>query len=276
MKDINKIFKRDFENMMYKKQYMTINSRRGYPFTLQEVPIPIKIGKSLEEVENEVYIRGLTEPYFDKLNETEAVILDDSEFKKYFYNEDGSLYRSKIDGKLKYDIIKLKPGFVGIKSPVNIELKPEIEIMGKLRPYTPSSGFHFINYEKVGNEKRYIYIVPRENLHKMNYCALVLSFTKINRYYGYKLAFTNGYYIYLLVVPLRNAKRNSNAHIIGIKPDVDFTNEINTLLEFWVANGYTFHPYLTDLGYDTDKQKHVNIGTEKIEGNVSKFVKLKG
>ena len=49
MKDINKIFKRDFENMMYKKQYMTINSRRGYPFTLQEVPIPIKIGKVLKK-----------------------------------------------------------------------------------------------------------------------------------------------------------------------------------------------------------------------------------
>lgn len=276
MKDINKIFEKDFKNMMGMKQYMTLNGRRGHPFNLQEVPIPIKVGKSEEEVENEVYITGLTEPFFDKLNDTEAKIVEGSDFKKPFYNADGTLYRSKINGEVKYDEIKVKPGFVAIKSPVNIDLKSEIEVRGKLRPHNPSSGFYFVNSEKEGNEKWYIYIIPRENLHKMNYSALVLSYTKINRYYGYKLAFTNGYFVYLFVVPFSNAKRNDNIHVIGVKSDVDFTKELNYLLEYWVANGNTFHPYLTDMGYDTNKQKHINLGTEKIEGNISKFRKFRG
>ena len=277
MKDINKVFEKDFKKMMSLKQYMTINRRKGLPFSVQEIPTPEGYNIDPDLKLKEVAVKGLTEPFFDKLNGTKLTQLDKTTFQKPYYNSDGTVYER--NGEKKYRDIDVKSGFIAVESPTNIGLKSEIEFRGKMRPHKPTVGFEYINYRVVNGKKLYTYIIPKENIVKLNFCALVLSATLVDRYFGYKIAFTNGYFLNLLVIPYSNAKKNNNIKVLAIKNSVDFKEEIEKLTTYWVTKGIIFHPYLTevdvsDYGFSAGKK---NIGMQVIEGNKSKdsFVRIK-
>lgn len=293
------VFKKEFEKMLEdRKCYLGMY----YRFNLYDIPLPsfpnlikdvlINTDNNKEEldVKQRTYIvKGLDEPYFKKLNDTEVKIVNKDKVMKRIADADGKFIVKNDD--YVYKTIDVPKGFKAIHSNIPIGIQRKIVVKGVEKLYNPTYGFHYVDYFESPTERRYVYIIPEENLVPADMGMLIMtveSSTHRDYYKGYKVALTNGYSIKLFVeswnkrnnsantVPIDKIGRklvNNTYRIIGAKVSMDFEQEIEQLFAFWTARSIMFDRKLTSLQYAIEIKKVLNnnIGVIELETKINEF-----
>lgn len=248
----DKLFMQEFRQMMSDRYNMYCTDSR---FDVTKIFVP-DIPTLKTNIVNGVLIKGVQEPYFEKLNKTVANIEKRRAWSKREYDQYGNI--RYVDGNPVTRDIAIPMGSVVISSKTQISL-PNSKVIGATkRKYLPSVGFLYIDYVIKDGQKLFYYAVPKCYVYKLNLCALVLTKNMHKRAYrGYKIALQNGSYVYLYVIPFTN--RGLNYRVLGLKASPNFNDEINAIVRCWQLNGTSFN-------YDLCKVENNNLGYSYIDG----------
>lgn len=256
----DKLFCQEFRQMMVDRNSLIGNDPR---FHLVELPMPVLRGMVSAEAGNSLAkVVGVKEKYFSSLNDCIVTVLKRSTYKKRQIDSNGSFLKDR-DDNLVYTQVPVTHGSVAILSNKCIRLRNRVVENGVTKRYVPSTGFKYIDYMDLpeGRGRRYIYIIPKEYVYRLNTCALVLSQSSLRNYYkGYRLALQNGGYVYLYVVP-SSKLRQASYRVLGIKLSPDFSVEIKSILNLWQSLGVIFDLNTTVVGVS-------NLGISALEGTL--------
>lgn len=213
---------------------------------IENIPVPklptykgLKYGKPYK-------VKGITEEYFNKLNDTEVFLMGKTTLKKRKALSNGE-FVVYTNGDYSYEEVSVSEGFIAVHSNKPIGLKNEIVEKGVSKKYKPSAGYKYVDYFEENGERRYIYIIPKSTVYPMNLLSLIVTFNKHSKYYkGTKVAMQRGKYIYVYVIPYEE-REDSVYKIVCVKPSIDFTEEYNQLLNYWAMLGEIFDPSITGL-----------------------------
>lgn len=231
MKTLEEIFYAEFQQMMYKRRAITGN------FGLYDIEVPVfSEGISTRDI---VYINGITEQYYDILNGSEAMLWSHGKLSRREFDSKGEFIKDK-NGNYKVKEVVLPRDCVAVLSkwqigvPTKFKSKEEFDYVDYVQRKKPNGEI----------EVRYVYIIPREYCYKMNQTALVISYTKLRSYYsGMSVALTNGYYLYLYVVPYKPTSNRAHGYrVLCTKTSIDYKDEIDACSKFWNEKGMLF-PY---------------------------------
>ena len=254
MKTADQVFAKEFKDMMNGRRSMT-----GY-FNITEIPVPslpsllTNLGKG-----DVCLVKGIKEPFFDKLNNVEVQLVTTPALMKRQVLSDGSF---RIDRNGDYVLIQVpvKQGFIAVHSSKSIGLKNKVAVNGVEKNHTPTEGFRYVDFFELNGERRYIYIIPKENVYPLSLCALIITpNTHRNFYKGCKLALQNGHYVYLYVIPYKAGRETRGYRVLGVKPSINFDIEVKKLLEHWMRLGVIFDLNLTALDYQVGGESNVGI-----------------
>lgn len=227
MATLEEIFVREFNQMMLQRRANT-----GF-LSLYDVDVPDIFGEISKR--DKVYVTGIQTEYYDKLNESEAMVWSHGKLSRRKYDYRGEYI--KKDGQYVLEEVTTPQEGVAIISDIQIavpnKFKDKIcEYVDVIHRKTPQ-----------GMEVKYVYIVPRENCYKLNQTALVLSFTKLRKYYyGSSVALQNGYILYMYIIPYKatsNVEKNYRVLQTGTSLE-DYEGLTQKLLGYWRSKGYLF------------------------------------
>lgn len=224
------MFCKEFTKMMNMRKAMTPS------FDLQQLDVsPKSVGEVINN--DKVYIKGIEEEYFSNLNDTEAIVWSGGKLKRRKYDYQRNYIRDKNGNYVTEDVV-IPHDSIAIVSDKRIGVKTDFK-----------SKENFINVEMIQSKEdpsivRYIYIVPRKYCYKLNQTALILSLNKMRSYYqGVSLAMTNGYTIFVYIIPYKPTRNVYKPYrILCTKTDIDYSVELQALQEYWLKRGYIFNP----------------------------------
>lgn len=252
----DEIFIKQFKNMM------NIRSSLFPPFKLSDLPLGDDMFSGTPK-RSLAIIRGIDEPFFSRLNNWTVELVGRSTLSKRLALSDGS-FRKDDKGNYVVTPVPVPNISVAVISSLSIGLLRKYE---DGRIHNVSDGFKYVDYFVSDGNKKYIYIIPRSNVYKLNLSALVVSLTHRRSFYkGCKLALQNGRYVYLYVVPFKYRSYGEEV-VVGVKPSINFEKEVSTLLSYWLSIGVTFDLSLTKL--DDTLNGVNNVGILDIEGTLS-------
>ena len=268
------VFAKEFSNMMNERK--SVNTG----FSINDIPCP-KLG--LITADDYVaggklaHVKGITEPFFSDLNNTNVEVVKGRTFKKrmsYFDENGKTQFRKEKDGQGMTTDINVDKGFVAVYSSVNIHLPNKIEVNGQKKNYNPTKGYRFVDFIDTDKGRKYLYLIPMQYVYPMELCGLVISLNKHRAYYkGCKVALTNGHYVYIYSIPYKY-RENTGYYLIGAKTSPDFDKEMNKLLDYWMENSILFDLNMTAL--DSQFKGNINLGIVDIPGTCmpSDYVKF--
>lgn len=237
MKNLSEIFYNEFKSMMkYRKA--------GSNITINTLPIPESIKPNVVE-KKIVLLRGIREEYYSRLNFTGkrhelCTLIGKHKISKKKYMPDGKVRLDAYNQIMREDVVVPRE-CVAIISSIMIGVK---------NSYNPKEKFSYVDYSDNGVSKRYIYIVPREYVHLVNLCALVLSQNKMRSYYTcIEVCLTDGSIVYLSVIPFKPSTTATNRpyRVLRVEPTANFDKYIESILVFWELSGIMFDRSLTAL-----------------------------
>lgn len=256
MKTNDMVFAKEFREMMYGRRSMTSG------FKVTDLPLP-----ALDTLHRGVpkrklaLIKGIPEPFFDRLNGSEVELVGRTTLKKRQVLSDGT-FRKDENGNYVTEPVTVSQDCVAVLSPISIGLRRYVDG----REHKVSKGYKYVDYVDLPSGRRYIYIVPRAYVYRLNLCALILTPNRRRVFFkGCKLALQNGHYIYLYVIPY-TYRENMDAVVVGVKSIPDFDKEVMTILTYWTQVGVIFPLRLTAL--EGNVRGLVNLGIEDLEGTV--------
>lgn len=229
-------------------------------------------------------VQGLNVPYYSALNGQIVEVLRDRTKTYRRALNDGS-WQKGTDGKVKLFDYHVDAASYIIRTAVNIR-KPnyvlnedgsvKVDSTGNKVRYVDPKGLAFIDYEDVEGRRYFYYSVPKTCLYKANMTALALSNNPhmANCYYGYKIAFVNGVYYYLIVMNYRRNQNDNTTRVLGISNKVDYTAEIRETLSAWQGVGkykgqkpFMFDSRITEVPYSNGKISN-NVGLMYFRGKL--------
>lgn len=222
------------EEIFYKEFNLMMNQLRGYNGykDLSEVPLPpdVKFNGALRKERVEIY--GITDQYYGKLNNSEAMLWDKGALNRRTFNHNGEFIKNK-NGDYILEDVPVHHGCTAIVSDIQI---------GVPNRYSNNEGFDYVDYIEKDGVCKYIYIVPKKYLYKIQLTALVLSWNKLHSYYtGEQVSLTNGHYLYIYVVPYKKTVSN-RVRVLSCKASDDYNDEVRAMQNYWVQNGIMFNP----------------------------------
>lgn len=258
------VFSREFSDMMNERKAQNTG------FSIKDIPCPdlglitaddYVVGGKL------AFVKGIDEPFFSDLNNTNVEIVKGRSFKKrmsYFDENGKTQFRKEKDGQGMTTDIQLDTGFVAVYSSINIHLPNKVEVNGEKRNYNATKGYKFVDFVDTDKGRRYLYMIPMQYVYPMELCGLVISLNKHRAYYkGCKVALTNGHYVYVYSIPYKY-RENSGYYLIGAKPNPNFDKEMNQLLDYWMKHNILFDLNMTAL--DSQFKGNINLGIVDIPG----------
>lgn len=261
MKSAEQIFVQEFKQMQ-------AQLRASNPmFDMYSLEIP---KESLGNIvtRDMVYIKGIPEEYYDKLNNTEAMIWSHGklcrrtfDYKGEYIKDDNGNYVTK-DVTLPHECIAVI-STVKIGVPVKFKPKQAFDFVDCITRTLPDGT----------KETCYVYIVPRKYCYKLNQTALVMSMNKLRTYYsGACFALRNGYSLYLYVVPYRpTTNRAKSYRVLATKTDIDYSTEIGYLMNYWLSKGVLYPPQMCEL-YEGLEGKN-SVAVEEFASSIEEYVR---
>lgn len=263
------IFNREFKDMM--------NSRKAHitGFALSTIPLPDF--KSVTPSNSTFYtgaktrkvalVKGVTEPFFERLNNTEVELVGRAKLYKRQVLSDGS-FRKDNNNKYVADEVTVPHTSVAVLSPISIGLKRfKEDSRGSQIEHRPSEGYKYVDYVETKEGRKYIYIVPKQLVFRLTLVALMLTHHRHrNFYHGTKIALQNGHYIYLYTAPY-TYRENTGAYILGLKASTNFDTEVKQLLDFWQKTKVMFPIQDTQLKEQINGL--TNLGFQEMEGTLT-------
>lgn len=242
---------RTLDEIFYSEFNKSMNIRRAScQFRLADLPIPSKFNGYIP-TKTVVIVRGVKEEYYKKLNygaeyKCCATLTGHVKLKKRRYLKDNTVIKDER-GNVLYDEVTVQQDCVGLVSPIMI---------GVPRAYEPKESFKYVDMVRNGSDStiqkstKYIYIVPRKYVYRVNLCAFVISLNRLrNSYTTLSIVLTNGHTVYLQVVPYKPTEEFNDKpyRIISVKPSANFDKEIMYLMSEWQNCGIMFRRELTAL-----------------------------
>ena len=174
----DKLFMQEFRQMMIDRYNMYGTDPR---FLINNLPLPHI--PSLKAGVNGAFIKGIREPYFDKLNKSVVTIEKRQAWSKKVYDQYGKVLCT--NGKITVKECPIPQGSIVVSSTVNIQL-PNTKCIGVTKQkYVPSDGFLYVDFEEKNGARLYYYAVPKQFVYKLNLCALILTKNSYRRHTGY-------------------------------------------------------------------------------------------
>lgn len=233
MASLDEIFFKEFQAMMYQRKGATGQ------VNLNEIPLPPGSEKHLfVETRDKVKIVGIQEEYFSKLHGTEALLWGRKQLRRRKFDYKGEFMRDK-EGKYILQDVDCPTDCVGVISPISIGV-----------PNTFKSKEQSCYVDMVSRKNsdgsmshRFVYIIPKKYCYKVKQTALVLSWNKLRRFYqGIGLSMQNGSVLYMYVIPYNPNSAVHNYRVLHCKTDIDYTQEITVIKNFWISNKIIFNP----------------------------------
>lgn len=265
MQNSDYVFYREFVEMM--------NGRRAcmqQGFKYVDLPLP-ELSTMINGApkRRQVFISNkennkITERFYEALNGTQAELVGKTTLLKRQFLSDGS-FRKDANGNYVYSQIPVKHECVAILSPVNIGLKRfEFDKKGRKKDIKIDELYRYVDFvEGKDKKRRYIYIIPKKHVYNLNMTALIITPNKHRNFYkGSKIALQNGNYIYLYIIPYKYSN-NLSYRVLGVKPSVNFDNEVKQILTSWMGMGVMFNLNTTML--NNPVKGIANLGMQDLE-----------
>lgn len=231
---LDEMFAKEFKNML--------SQRKAYSGVvgLYDLQLPKELDNRKIETHNKVLIHGVSDEYYSKLNDTEAVLMSRPDLKRRKFDYKGEFIRDKKTDEFITEEVDVPRNCVAIVSS---------EKIGVPLKYKPKEDMIFVDViEKDANDIRYIYIIPKKYCYKLNQTALVISHNKMRVYYnGMGLALQNGNVIYLYTIPYKPSNSERSYRVICTKTGLDYSAELNSIRDFWLKNGVLFDYQMCSL-----------------------------
>lgn len=259
------VFYREFVDMM--------NGRRAclqQGFRYIDLPLPnLSTMISGAPKRKQVWISNkedskIEEQFFSALNGTQAELVGKTTLLKRQFLSNGD-FRKDAKGNFVFTQIPVKHECVAILSPVNIKLKRfEIDEKGKKKDIKVDELYRYVDYvEAKDGTRKYIYIIPKKHVYRLNMTALVITPNKHKNFYkGCKIALQNGNYIYMFLIPYKYSE-NLSYRVLGVKPSVNFDVEVQCILQTWMKMGVMFNLNMTVL--NNPVKGIANLGFQELE-----------
>ena len=258
MPSLDEIFYKEFNQMM--SQLKGIN---GY-LDLSDIPLPPQASnKFFIEKHNKVYIHGIEDEYYGKLNNTEAMLWGSSALRRRKYDYKGEFIRDK-NGNYKIEDVPCPHDCVGVVSDKSI---------GVPAKYKCKNGSQDVDMLTKGKAAKFVYIIPRRNCYKLNQTALVLSWNKLRVYHsGVSLALTNGHLLYVYIIPYKPTSVVRSYRVLHCKTSDNYSEELTMLRDFWIKNNVIFNPEACKL--DEIVRGRDNMAFERLDGVLDTYVRF--
>lgn len=258
MRNNSEVFNSEFQKTMYKRKAMTggVNIRRIWtPYDDTVTSIDLR--------RERVYLKGITDEYYGKLNKEIAVLLSRPKLKRRKFNHKGKFMFDNAGNWVMEDV-SVPNGCVAVLSTRRI---------GVPNLYKSKEGFSYVDYIESKSDKtrvRYIYIIPKVYCYRINRTALVISADKLHKYYsGIKVALQCGEYVYVHVIPFKPSNVDRTYKVLCTKTGTDYTTETNILFTEWVRKGIVFDKKLCDLAEPVGNK--VNVAYEFFDSTLDEF-----
>lgn len=219
---------------IFAREFKLSRNRLGEYLSLFE--LGLKKGKLPK---NDFYrVLGVTDDYYSQLNNTNVMILRGAKLERRLLSSTGG-FRTDSLGKLIKQTVSLPKGSVAVLSSVRLGLPYRYKL----------EGYDYVDYIDNLNEqgeiisRRYVYILPKANLHKVNLNALALSNRPMKSYSGIKIATWGVGFLYLNIIPYKPKKQYQNTVVLSVKNSLDFSKEIGIALNDLVKLGLISEPY---------------------------------
>lgn len=253
MASLDEIFCREFTEMQRQ-----LRGRFG-GLDLKCIPLPPDaVSKFRIEKHERVILSDITEKYYSVLSGTEAGVWNGGKLKKRRFDHAGNFLRDS-DGRYQVREVTLPSNCVGLISDKRIGVPTRFE---------SKEGFSYVDMVNVSgsaNTINYLYIVPKKYCYRLNQVALVLSWTRLKKYYmGVSLALTTGHILYMYLVPYRPSCSFSSYRVLHCKTSCDFTEELKMLRDFWVKRHVIFNP--ADCVLRDTCRGRSNMAVEELNG----------
>lgn len=263
------IFNREFKEMM--------NSRKARVtgFALGSIPLPdfksVTPSKSTfysgAKTRKVALVKGVSEPFFERLENTEVELVGRTKLFKRQVLSDGS-FRKDANNNYVADEVTVPQSSIAVLSPISIGLKRfKEDKRGNQVEHKPSEGYKYIDYVETKEGRKYIYVLPRQRVFRLSLVALMITHNRHrNFYHCTRIALQNGHYIYLYTAPY-TYRENMGAHVIGLKASTNFDKEVKLLLDFWQEKKIMFP--IQDTALKEQINGVTNIGFQEMEGTLT-------
>ena len=161
-------------------------------------------------------------------------------------------YAVDKNGNIKTEDVVIPAKSIVILSDVKIKLPYEIYI----KPTKEYAGYLYIDFI-TGSDGNvyYMYAIPAEKLHKVNQTALAISMKNMKSYDGMKYLTWERGTVFVCVIPYKPGKEYVATKILVTRVGLDYSNELNILLNFWQRTGVIPDLLLTETEYGDNLAK---------------------
>lgn len=226
------------EELFFKEFNAMVLALRAYngPVNIYDMPLPdIPFHRELHEI---AYIQGIDTEYYNKLNESEAIIWKEGKLKRRKFDYRGE-YMTDSDGNVITEEVTLPQDCIAIVSEIRI---------GVPYKFKTEESFAYVDMVKRDDKIYYVYIVPKKYCYKINQTALILNTNKMRVYYqGIGLTLKNGSIVYLYVIPYKPSQKERGYRVLCSHTNIDYSKEFVAIRDYWLQNNYMFNPALCNL-----------------------------
>lgn len=226
------------EELFFKEFNAMVLALRAYngPVNIYDMPLPdIPFHRELHEI---AYIQGIETEYYNKLNESEAIIWKEGKLKRRKFDYRGE-YMTDSDGNVITEEVTLPQDCIAVVSEIRI---------GVPYKFKTEEPFAYVDMVKRDDKIYYVYIVPKKYCYKINQTALILNTNKMRVYYqGIGLTLKNGSIVYLYVIPYKPTQKEKGYRVLCSHTNIDYSKEFVAIRDYWLQNNYMFNPALCNL-----------------------------
>ena len=279
MPNLDDMFIQEFKSMMNQRKTVT-GSISVHPYkdslgkTIDIFPIPEKIIKTQNIIKTHlVYIQGIQDEYYSKLNGLTCMLWTKAKLSRKLIDYKGNFILNE-DGTVKIEDVTVPMNCCAVIAEIPIGVTTEYEKSNKCDcKYVDK-----IEREILGVKRTlFVYIIPKQYCYMVNQSALILTLSKFGEnsikgrfYTGIEIAFTNGYYGYLYVIPY-NPIRQAGYRIIatGTHPK-PLSKVAAELYRFWTERGLVFYDSFcatpnSEKGIDNPAKRDIRGNIEEYE-----------
>ena len=226
------------EELFFKEFNAMVLALRAYngPVNIYDMPLPdIPFHRELHEI---AYIQGIETEYYNKLNESEAIIWKEGKLKRRKFDYRGE-YMTDSDGNVITEEVTLPQDCIAVISEIRI---------GVPYKFKTEESFAYVDMVKRDDKIYYVYMVPKKYCYKINQTALILNTNKMRVYYqGIGLTLKNGSIVYLYVIPYKPTQKEKGYRVLCSHTNIDYSKEFVAIRDYWLQNNYMFNPALCNL-----------------------------
>lgn len=242
MVDLDTMWCREFVQMMNQRK------AQNPDFNINEIPLPE--GVCMEpEAFDKVLIRGISEEYYSKLNNTEARIWNGGALYRRKYDYKGEYIRNK-DGNYETTHVPVPNDCIAVMSDVKIGVPNKFK---SDEPFEYVDALTRTKDDGTLDFHTFVYIIPRKYCYKLSQTALVIGIDKLRNYYeGVSVATVQGYYLNIYIIPYKPTRKvYTRYRVLTTKTSIDYRVEIQAIMNYWLNSGFIFNPSFceTESGY---------------------------